>query len=145
MPAIARRATVGGIASPSPVALLAPSFRAHRATRPGPKAPGGAACAEVFLVGAEGLLRHLRSLCSLRRTRGCRLRGIAAAQLISKPSAPWDTKKPPLARRFFWSGRRDSNPRPSAPKADALARLRYAPIPKEARSASYFFGLSIYI
>src|SRR5438128_2402356 len=27
-----------------------------------------------------------------------------------------------------WSGRRDSNPRPLAPHASALARLRYAPI-----------------
>ena len=26
----------------------------------------------------------------------------------------------PFALRFLWSGRRDSNPRPSAPKADAL-------------------------
>ena len=26
-----------------------------------------------------------------------------------------------------WSGRRDSNSRPSGPKPDALARLRYAP------------------
>ncbi len=50
-----------------------------------------------------------------------------------------------LREGFPWSGRRDSNPRPSAPKADALARLRYAPIPKEARSASYFFSLSMYI
>lgn len=27
-----------------------------------------------------------------------------------------------------WSGQRDSNPRPPAPKAGALAKLRYAPI-----------------
>ena len=32
---------------------------------------------------------------------------------------------------FIWSGRQDSNLRPSAPKADALARLRHAPFPKE--------------
>ena len=30
-----------------------------------------------------------------------------------------------------WSGRPDSNRRPSAPKADALAKLRYAPIRRE--------------
>jgi hypothetical protein len=29
--------------------------------------------------------------------------------------------------RENWSGRRDSNSRPSGPKPDALARLRYAP------------------
>ena len=29
--------------------------------------------------------------------------------------------------RFYWSGREDSNLRPPAPKAGALARLRYAP------------------
>ena len=28
---------------------------------------------------------------------------------------------------FSWSGRRDSNPRPLAPHASALARLRHAP------------------
>ena len=33
----------------------------------------------------------------------------------------------------LWSGQRDSNPRPPAPKAGALARLRYAPIPNEDR------------
>ena len=31
----------------------------------------------------------------------------------------------PLVMR--WSGWRDSNPRPSAPKADALIQLRYIP------------------
>lgn len=33
--------------------------------------------------------------------------------------------------RELWSGRWDSNSRPSAPKADALTRLRYAPIRNE--------------
>ena len=28
---------------------------------------------------------------------------------------------------WFWSGRRDSNPRPPAPKAGALTKLRYSP------------------
>ena len=36
-----------------------------------------------------------------------------------------------FAAYSFWSGRQDSNLRPSAPKADALARLRHAPFPKE--------------
>lgn len=31
-------------------------------------------------------------------------------------------------RRRFWSGRWDSNPRPWAPDAHALTKLRYAPI-----------------
>ncbi len=30
-------------------------------------------------------------------------------------------------RLFYWSGRRDSNSRPPAPKAGALTGLRYAP------------------
>ena len=34
-------------------------------------------------------------------------------------------------RRMWKSGREDSNLRPSAPKADALAGLRYAPIIKD--------------
>ena len=38
----------------------------------------------------------------------------------------------------FWSGQRDSNPRPPAPKAGALARLRYAPIPNEDRKHIQF-------
>ena len=34
----------------------------------------------------------------------------------------------PIRAEFFvWSGRWDSNSRPSAPKADALTGLRYAP------------------
>ncbi len=33
----------------------------------------------------------------------------------------------PAGFRKKWSGRRDSNSRPSGPKPDALARLRYAP------------------
>ena len=38
--------------------------------------------------------------------------------------------KTPLARscKGYGSGQQDSNLRPSAPKADALARLRYAPL-----------------
>jgi hypothetical protein len=35
------------------------------------------------------------------------------------------------AMDVFWSGRQDSNLRPPAPKAGALTRLRYAPIPKK--------------
>jgi hypothetical protein len=35
------------------------------------------------------------------------------------------------AMDVFWSGREDSNLRPPAPKAGALTRLRYAPIPKK--------------
>ena len=42
----------------------------------------------------------------------------------------------------FWSGQRDSNPRPPAPKAGALARLRYAPIPNEDRK-HIRFSLSV--
>ena len=42
----------------------------------------------------------------------------------------------------FWSGQRDSNPRPPAPKAGALARLRYAPIPNEVRK-HILFSLSV--
>ena len=38
----------------------------------------------------------------------------------------------------FGSGQRDSNPRPPAPKAGALARLRYAPIPIEDRKHIQF-------
>ena len=41
-----------------------------------------------------------------------------------------------------WSGQRDSNPRPPAPKAGALARLRYAPIPNEVRK-HILFSLSV--
>ncbi len=33
-----------------------------------------------------------------------------------------------MHRLLQWSGRLDSNQRPSAPKADALARLSYAPM-----------------
>lgn len=40
----------------------------------------------------------------------------------------------------LWSGRRDSNPRPSAPKADALARLRYAPIKGKAEHDNSLAG-----
>ena len=46
--------------------------------------------------------------------------------------------------QFFgelWSGRWDSNSRPSAPKADALTRLRYAPI-RKANSTHTAFALS---
>ena len=46
--------------------------------------------------------------------------------------------------QFFgdlWSGRWDSNSRPSAPKADALTRLRYAPI-RKANSTHTAFTLS---
>jgi hypothetical protein len=35
------------------------------------------------------------------------------------------------AMDVFWSGRQDSNLRPPAPKAGALTRLRYAPIPEK--------------
>ena len=46
--------------------------------------------------------------------------------------------------QFFgelWSGRWDSNSRPSAPKADALTRLRYAPI-RKVNSTHTAFALS---
>ena len=33
-----------------------------------------------------------------------------------------------------WSGRRDSNSRPPAPKAGALTRLRYVPKPKKSQA-----------
>ena len=48
----------------------------------------------------------------------------------------------PIRAEFFvWSGRWDSNSRPSAPKADALTRLRYAPI-RKANSTHTAFTLS---
>ena len=40
---------------------------------------------------------------------------------------PVELRAHSLAGWFMWSGRWDSNSRPSAPKADALTRLRYAP------------------
>lgn len=39
--------------------------------------------------------------------------------------SPEPSQKSPLV--FNWSGREDSNLRPPAPHADALARLRYVP------------------
>jgi len=66
-----------------------------------------------------------------------------------------------FAAYSFWSGRQDcsaffvfsgrnsvpentaSNLRPSAPKADALARLRHAPFPKEDDNPSQFITLSM--
>ena len=48
---------------------------------------------------------------------------LASAQ--NEGSSPSGGQEGELPR---WSGRLDSNQRPSAPKADALARLRYAPI-----------------
>ena len=53
------------------------------------------------------------------------------------PDSPYKHKKAAkpylkgLRGHSYWSGRQDSNLRPSAPKADALARLRHAPFPKE--------------
>ena len=52
---------------------------------------------------------------------GCRASRIVTA------SAPNDSAAP-AARRTTKSGRRDSNSRPSAPKADALTRLRHVPL-----------------
>ena len=45
----------------------------------------------------------------------------------------------PRFQKREWSGRGDSNSRPTAPKAVALARLRYAPIGKE-RNTKYKSG-----
>ena len=52
--------------------------------------------------------------------------------------APLGTKDLRLREGLIWSGQRDSNPRPPAPKAGALARLRYAPVPNEDRKHILF-------
>ena len=44
-----------------------------------------------------------------------------------------------IERRFFWWERRDSNPRPSACKADALNQLSYAPDSKTDSVRTLFF------
>ena len=49
----------------------------------------------------------------------------------AKPKAPAGAAKAfrPTDERSEWSGRKDSNLRPPAPKAGALAKLSYAPTP----------------
>ena len=88
-------------------------------------------CFRTRTIGIDFLCAIFVRYRSLRRTPGVRHpphRRCAAFFRI-----------PPFSR---WSGRQDSNLRPSAPKADALARLRYAPSPKERRSASEYTPLS---
>ena len=68
--------------------------------------------------GSSGLALRAPQLRRTSRLRQTPLRGFSSLS-TKKTSA--------CAKVLFWSGRRDSNPRPSAPKADALARLRYAP------------------
>ena len=43
---------------------------------------------------------------------------------------------------FYWSGWRDLNPRLPAPKAGALAKLRYIPVTQDIFYYIYYFKLS---
>ena len=50
----------------------------------------------------------------------------------------------PIRAEFFvWSGRWDSNSRPSAPKADALTGLRYAPTRRSEIYRKLYFASSV--
>lgn len=55
-----------------------------------------------------------------RRYRGAGFQADATAYRLRSEAHRWKDKKPRLKARFFWWRLGDSNPRPSACKADAL-------------------------
>ena len=83
----------------------------------------------------EGDLKQLDAIA--RKSLGVSLAeieaGLEGRQVVGATGGQLRSKKPLTAKeaieRFCKSGREDSNLRPPAPKAGALARLRHAPIP----------------
>ena len=98
------------------------------------------------LAGFEPATLGLEGRCSIqmsyRRFEVIRLQSNITATIEKNQSNLKSLTKflltPNHSNITFWSGQRDSNPRPPAPKAGALARLRYAPIPNEDRKNIQF-------
>ena len=73
-----------------------------------------------------------------------RKKGMERVMRIELTLPAWKAGALPLSyTRIKWSGREDLNLRPPAPKAGALAKLRYAPLTDIINVTIQFDGMSI--